>query len=420
MIELFTDPIFFAPTLGCMLMAVCASLVGVLVFVRRRSLLGETLSHCTYPGVIIALALGAMAAPLVLAGAATAALLGLLAVEVMERKLNVRHDSALCFVLAAFFGIGITIASRLQFTHPIAYRRTEMYLYGQAATMTDGHIYLYAGLCLVVVAAITLFYKEILAFSFDRDHARSVGLKPRLTEALIFSLIVIAVVTGIRSVGVVLMSAMLIAPPIAARQFTNRLSHMLLLSAIFGLLSGLLGSYFSVRFGGLPTGPIIVLVAAAMALLSMCIAPNRGLLFRAVRAWRFRYSCVQENVLKCMWRFGRSSEVPMGKIAARQAFSRGYLRVILAGLVRADLISKESGTSYRLTPAGFKRAEQIVRLHRLWEVYLVQHLGASSERVHHNAEEMEHILAPLEGELVDLLNNPQLDPHAQPIPGSLA
>ncbi len=413
MLEYFTDAVLRAPTVGCMLMAIAASLVGVIAFVRRRSLVGEALSHATYPGVILAVL---FTSTLVLIGAGISALLGLFVINWMVRRLKIRQDSALCFVLAGFFGIGLTIASRVQFLNPIAYRRMEMFLYGQAATMTDLHIYLYAGLTLVVVTAIVLFYKEIVVTSFDRDYAQTTGTPLRAIELLISGLIVVAVVTGIRSVGVVLMSAMLIAPPAAARQYSNHLPYIFGLSALFGALSGFFGNVLSVTTGT-PTGPMIVLVASAICLLSLLFAPERGVVYRMIRAARFRYRCVQENILKAMWRQGTSEPIPLGVLARRQAFRKSYLRYLLISLERRGLVEQSSPTLFQLTPAGFDRASYIVRLHRLWEVYLVEHLGFGVERVHRSAEEMEHILTPeIEQELTLLLDDPEVDPHQQPIP----
>src|SRR5262249_37076291 len=159
----------------------------------------------------------------------------------------VPSDAALCFVLSTFFGIGLTITSEVQFSFTSLYKQTLTYLYGQAATMTDIHIVIYGVLALVVMIMILLLYKELQVMTFDRQYAKSLGIRVRSIDLLLFILVAIAVIIGIRSVGVVLMSAMLIAPAVAARQFTNRLSILLMLAAFFGMLSGFLGNYFSVQ-----------------------------------------------------------------------------------------------------------------------------------------------------------------------------
>lgn len=435
----FTDAVLRGPTIGSILMCLAAALVGVLVFLRKQSLLGESLSHATYPGVI----LGVVATPLleglngaaywaafsILTGAFLAALLGLWIITFLQRVAKLRSDSALCLVLSGFFGIGLTLASRVQFTHTALYKRIQMYLYGQAATMTDKHILIYAVLCCIVIAMVFLLYKELQVMNFDIDYARSLGLRTGLIEAFFFVVTVLAVVIGIRCVGIVLMSAMLIAPAAAARQFTNRLSVMFCLAGLFGLMSGFLGNYLSVeisenlrrayptRWLALPSGPMIVLVASTLCLLSLLFAPQRGVCWRLWRAARFRRRCLQENLLKAIWKQSPKQSVSFQELrrfisASRLSMWWGLHRLSHAGWVR---IIPEDG--FALTEDGQRRAAHIVRLHRLWEVYLADQLGIGAERVHPSAEEMEHVLTPeLEKQLAELLHNPSEDPHKQPIP----
>lgn len=434
----FTDPVLRAPTIGCMFMCMAAALVGVIVFLKKESLVGESLSHAAYPGVIVGVIIAGLLgfndhheiaiAVLVMGGAFVTSVLGLWSVKYLQGRMKVRSDSALCFVLAAFFGIGLTLASRVQFSFSKLYRQAQVYLYGQAATMTDIHIIVYGLLALAVAIVIAVYYKEIETIAFDAEYARSIGMNTKAVDGLIFFLIVLAVVIGIRSVGVVLMSAMLIAPAVAARQYTDKLHKMFILSAVFGVLSGFLGNYFSVAISrklmvaypethiSMPTGPSIVLVASLLCVLSLMFAPKRGFLLRMVRVLAFKYRCMCENLLKAIWRFGPHDEVSFDKIAKYQSSSHLYLRLILWRLIRQGWV-RESQDGYRLTPEGVQWAARIVRLHRLWEVYLVDYMGVGVEKVHRSAEEMEHIITPdLEVELTLLLRDPKVDPHQQPIP----
>lgn len=435
----FTDAVLRAPTIGCMLMCLAASLVGVIVFLRKESLLGESLSHSAYPGIIGAVIVASSffgdktsetwLSILIVIGAYATAFLGLKTISWLEERYRIRSDSALTFVLATFMGIGLTMASNIQFTHTALYRQAQSYLFGQAATMTDRHILMYAVLATISITIIVAFYKELQAITFDRDFARSLGLKVRSIDLIVFGLIVLAVVLGLRSVGVVLISAMFIAPPVAARQYTHRLSIMLVVAGSIGLISGFLGNYLSVEISSLleehyqglrlalPTGPMIVLVASTICLVSLLVAPERGLLRRMVRIAGFRYRCTCENILKSIWHIGPRAPVTFQHIAKYQSVSSVYLRFILMRLILGGWVAKLSTGLYRLTKDGRIRAARIVRLHRLWELYLADELGIGVERVHRNAEEIEHILTPeIEEQLTLLLKNPQRDPHHQPIP----
>lgn len=417
----FTDPVLQAPTIGSMLMCLSSALVGVIVFLRKRSLLGEALSHAAYPGVVLSVLFMAVFFPessdgvalAILVGAFITSLLGLWVIEKMERKFKVKSDAALCFVLSVFFGVGVLVASRIQFSHALWYKTVQIFLYGQAATMINIHVAIYGVLALVLVISLFLLYRQIQMTIFDRDFSKTVGLAISWIDTLLFLLLVFAIVIGIRSVGVVLMAGMLIAPAVAARQFSNRFWIVLIWAAIIGAFSGFLGNYLSVEMPAwgnwkfsLPTGPMILLVAAAICILALLFAPQNGLFTRLVRIYRFRGQRLEENLLKFLWRQGGE--------ASDEELKHLKSRTLLRRLKRQGWIVTHP--KVRLTQDGRLKAAHIVRLHRLWEVYLV-HLGQGVEKVHRSAEEMEHIITPeLEKELEELLGHPKHDPHAQPIP----
>ncbi len=403
----FTDPVLRAPTWGCIFMCIASSLMGVLIFLRKRSLLSESLSHAAYPGACLGVCLFALLFPqqeewtflAVLGGAFLSSMLGLKAIQHLEK--TVKTDAALCFVLSVFFGFGVVIASGMQSELPAWYKQIQMLLFGQAATMSDMHIWIYGSLAVVVAFFLFFTFRPLQAALFDRDFCLSAKIPIAALERIQFWLLLLSLIVGIRSVGVVLMSGMVIAPAVAARQFTDRLQLIFLLAAIFGGLSGLVGNYLSV-LANLPTGPMIVLVATAIALFALLFAPKRGLLFRFVRILLFRLRCLEENILKGIWKKGRFSEK-----------SSLIVRTALWRLKREGWLSDQ----LELTRDGKLKAAAIVRLHRLWELYLTQRLGFQVEKVHRTAEEMEHILTPeMEVTLTKLLENPKHDPHHQPIP----
>lgn len=427
----FTDPVLRGPTIGSILMCVTSSIMGVIVYLQKRALIGETLSHAAYPGVIVGLLCSVSlfhfeeANPLLaLLGGAITGSLALYFLGFLTKRFNIKSDSALCIVLASFFGIGILLISMVQLTHGGLYKQAEGYLFGQAATMGDIHITLYFVLALIVALAVTLLYKELQLALFDANYAKILAIPS--FSSIIFVLIVTSIVVGIRSVGVILMSAMLIAPAVSARQFVHKLSHLFWLSPLFGSLSAFLGNVFSYeitkalsqdRSGGkivLPTGPTIVLVASSLCLLSLLFAPKRGLVSRLWRIASFRMTCAKENLLKYLWRHKNGSSEE--SLYTFLAINPLVLRPLLLYTRLQGWIDYEKG-HYRLSKDGEAKAARIVRLHRLWEVYLVDYVGLGARSVHSSAEEMEHILTPeLESELTKLLKDPIVDPHQQPIP----
>ncbi|HSX13665.1 MAG TPA: metal ABC transporter permease [Chlamydiales bacterium] len=426
LLDFFTDPVLRAPSWGTLFMCVASSLMGVLLFLQKKTLLSEALSHATYPGVCIAVMLLGIFAPsyesmsliAVLVGALISAFLALKMIHVLQKKMAV--DSALCFVLALFFGIGTVAVSFMQTILPTCTKRIQMLLFGQAATMTDIHIVLYGSLAVIVAFVLVSIFHPLRAVLFDREFSNSLGLRVNGVERIVFWLLLLSLILGIRSVGLVLMSGMVIAPAVAARQFTNHLHKMLVLGAFFGALSGVLGNILSVvgtialssetKTLTLPTGPMIVLVGGTIAFLSLLFAPGKGWVFRKLRIGSFRLRCIEENVLKCLWKKGALSKKEL-----KYSFGHSLL-LVLHSLKKHGWIQKEDGL-FHLTIDGHRKASSIVRLHRLWELYLAKMLKVHSEKIHKTAEEMEHILTPdIEERLTQLLSNPAKDPHHQPIP----
>ncbi len=429
LLEFFTDPILFATTVGSMLMGLASSLVGVLVYVRKRALIGETLSHATYPGIVLGIALFSglfIESPgsfpiIVLIGAFFSGLLGLYLVHYLENKLSLNSDTALCFVLSTFLGIGVLFASRLQFSEPVWFQKVQSLLYGQVATMLLVHVYVYSLLVSLIILFVIVAHGALKVLNFDRDFAKIGGLSIKWLDNATVILIVLAIVIGIRSVGVVLMAGMLIAPAATARQFASKFWHMFVLSSIFGVLIGFIGIVLSVngsiwlsqKYGGryaLPAGPVILIVATLFVVVALVFATRRGLISRIVRRKSFQMICLEENILKYIYK--AKKEITFKDLKEVMRLAAPLLWIVLE-MMRVKKLLK----GYCLAEAGSKKAKRIIRLHRLWEVYLFTCLDVQAQNVHKSAEEMEHIITPeLEEELIKLLGDPKIDPHNQEIP----
>lgn len=433
LVEYFIDPLMRGPVLASMFMCITAAIIGTVTVLRRRALLGESLSHAAYPGVLLAASIMVATTDLLedwlvglglISGAMLFSYLGYRLLLLLER-LKIHADTALCFTLSSFFGLGLLLASRLQFTSPQGYQMAQVYLYGQTATLSDQDIWMFASLAGGVLLTFSLFFKEIQAISFDREFANSLGRRMKYADAIFTALLVCSIVIGLRSVGVVLMSAMLIIPFVVARQFCNRLMPILVFAAIVGAGCGLFGTILSVEGSlwlsnqyhlhlTLPTGPMIVLLGMLLCLLALLTAPQRGLITRATRSLLFRWQCTKENLLKQMWR--TQTAMSVRDLAATLGVRYCRARLLCHQMVRNGWLQQQHGKLV-LTNEGQRRAAHLVRLHRLWELYLVDCLGLGVERVHRSAEEIEHILTPeLEEQLESLLENPLYDPHNQPIP----
>jgi len=254
--------------LGTAALGAVSGAVGSFAVLRRQSLLGDAISHAALPGVVLAYLLTQSKSPLVLVlGAAVAGWLGTLTVLAITRTSRVPFDSALGMVLSVFFGLGIVLLVHSQKRADAGQAGLDKFLFGQAATLLQGDVYVIAGLGAVAVAVMVILWKELKLLCFDPDFAASLGFPVRGLNVLWASVLVVAIVIGLQAVGVVLMSALVIAPAAAARQWTDRLGTMVFLASIFGAGAGVLGTVLSDRLG-VPTGPAIVLCATAWVLAS--------------------------------------------------------------------------------------------------------------------------------------------------------
>jgi manganese/zinc/iron transport system permease protein len=408
-------------------MSLCTALVGAITLMRKKALIGETLSHATFPGVAIGMLIAGYNFPnqegitflCILLGAFISALCAQAFIEKLL-KYREKADVTLCYILASFLGAGVLLVSFMQQAHAVWYRTIQVFFYGQAATMTDFHVIIYAALSLCVCCIVFLLYRPIKAVCFDPVFSETIGIKKTWVFQALSVLLSLAIVIGIRCAGVILITGMLIAPAIVSRSLTKRFSSFLILSALTGVVSSVIGNYITTIPVGsgmsahyIPTGPSTVMVASILAFLTLLLAPRKGLVPKLFRRWKFQKNCLLENLLKALW---KEPEVHFKKIVQWNLAASWMVFYALKKLQRQGWLLKEKGR-YKLTADGDKKAAYIVRLHRLWELYLTQNLGGAVEHIHHSAEEMEHLITPdIEAKLTKALFNPTKDPHKQPIP----
>ncbi len=295
--DLLFDYTLRTVALGAITLGIVSGSLGSFAVLRKQSLLGDAISHAALPGVVLAFLLTRDRAPLILMlGAIAAGWLATLAMLSIVKTTRIKTDSAMGLILAVFFGLGLVLLTFTQRLPDARQAGLNRFLFGQAATLVKEDVITMAGLGLVALLLMLLFWKEFKLLSFDPDFAASQGLPVRLLDVLLTTLLVLAIVVGLQAVGVVLMSAMIVAPAAAARQWTDRFGLMVGLAALFGALAGLSGAVISSTAAGLSTGPTVVLGISVIVLLSLLFAPNRGLAWNWWRQRRQRshYRAVQE------------------------------------------------------------------------------------------------------------------------------
>ncbi|HEX6202691.1 MAG TPA: iron chelate uptake ABC transporter family permease subunit [Thermoanaerobaculia bacterium] len=409
---------------GAAILGATGGVLGGFALLRRQSLLGDALAHAALPGVCLGYLLTGSKTPLPLfAGALVAGIVGALVILAIVRWSRIKEDVAIGIVLSVFFGVGIVLLTWIQRLPAGNQSGLDKFLFGQAATLVDEDVRAMAILSGLVLAAVVLFYKELQLLAFDPEFGASLGLPMRRIEILLTTLLVTVVVVGLQTVGVVLIVATLVTPAAAARQWTERLGAMLVLSASIGAGSGAVGAVVSASYARLPTGPVIVLVASAVLVVSLVAAPERGLIWALARERRAATRIRRENLLKDLYRRGESDAdwsrfVPRPHLLGERGWTPGQLARVLAPLGAGGLVERRDD-AVRLSAAGRAEAAGVVRRHRLWELYLARRLELAHDHVHRDAEAMEHVLsAEATEELARQLGHPATDPHGRPIPAA--
>lgn len=281
LIALLHDYTFQIVAMGTAILGVVSGVLGSFAVLRKQSLIGDGVSHSALPGVIgVFILTGVKNTQWLLFGAFVTGLSSVLLMILFLKNKRVKFDSILALVMSVFFGLGLVLLTYTQRLSNARQAGLDKFIYGQASTMLKSDV-IFTSICgIVLLILVFAFYKEFKLFSFDPVFAQTLGFSIKKLNILLSMMIVISIIIGLQTVGVVLMSSMLIAPAVAARQWTNKLWSMLLLSGMFGAVSGVVGTVLSSLIPKMPTGPIIVVCISIIAIVSLLIAPNRGIFHR--------------------------------------------------------------------------------------------------------------------------------------------
>lgn len=300
MVDLLNDLLFdYTIRNGALGAAIIGSIGGVLgsfTILRRQGLFGDALAHATLPGVCVAFMLSGAKAPVVLlSGAALSAGLGALLILIIVNRTRIKQDAALGIVLSVFFGAGTVLLTYIGGSGSGDQSGLDRFIFGQAATIVWDDVVVMGILAALALLVVALLFKEFKLLSFDPAFAASLGFPVGMLNVLLTLLIVVAVIVGIQAVGVVLMAALLIIPAAAARQWTNGLGVMVLISGLFGAFSGVSGALISATGANLPTGPLIVLSATALLVLSLFLGRSQGFLWGWIGSRRNRREALRSS-----------------------------------------------------------------------------------------------------------------------------
>ena len=269
--------------LGTALLGLASGIAGTFAVLRKESLIGDGLSHAALPGVVIAFLLtGIKDIEVLITGAALSSITAAWLITITVENSKIKFDGALATILSAFFGLGMVLLTYLQSLNNAGQAGLSKFIFGQAATILARDVYITSVAALIIIVLTALFWKELKLISFDVEYAKTLQIPVTFTLILYRSLLIMTIIIGIQSVGAILISSLLIAPAVGARQWTNKLGTMCILAGFFGMVSAIGGTIWSTSVQKLPTGPAIIVILSVIVLLSLIFAPNRGIL------WQYR------------------------------------------------------------------------------------------------------------------------------------
>ncbi len=416
----WSDPNLRWVVIGATLLGVAAAALGCFAFLRGRSLLGDALAHAALPGVCGAFlcaewlqtrgfsALDPKSLPVLLPGAAVSAFLAAWSINFITSRTRLKEDTAQALALSLFFGLGVVLLTKIQHSTGGNQSGLDKFLFGQAASLVPSDLRLMSALAIGVCLTTALLYKEFKLLCFDAGFGAGLGWNVKVLDGLLLGLIVTAVVVGLQAVGVVLIAALLVVPAAAARYWTDNLGRMVVLSAIFGGLSGAIGALSSALAVRLPTGPLIVLSATFIFVVSLLFAPGRGWIARGLMLFKTRKRVRRENALRDVF---EASETAMNQEITRETAPASLPTLSLTTLqkrrgdakiwpllAREGLLQKTQSGDLRLSERGLSAALETVRRHRLWETFLMNEGlfrdGHRADSAHSDADAVEHFLTP--------------------------
>lgn len=284
MLELFNNYTFIIVLSGTALLGLCSAIVGSITVLKSQSLIGDCIGHSSFLGIMVFFMLFMSRHPFILMlGAIISGLIAFYLIRIIDKHSKLASDSILAIVLSSFFGMGMVLKSYVSGNDKYvnsSQSGLQTYIFGQAAYMNKADRVLIIVAASLILLVFFIFYKEIKLFIFDESYSNTIGLSSKVINFIVMLMTISIISIGLKIVGAILISAMLITPSVAALQLSNRYSVVLFLSGIFGCISAIIGTYLSSVYKGMSTGPSIVLVMSCIAVLSLIIANIKRIILR--------------------------------------------------------------------------------------------------------------------------------------------
>lgn len=405
------------------LASVGCSLVGCFLVLRRMSLLGDAISHAVLPGIAVGFIFsGSIHGAGIFLGALATGMLTAYLTQTLSRAVKVAEDASLGVVFTSLFALGVVLMHQQVDLDPgcVLYgeiQYTDLQKVPFLGMNIPEPVIQLSGMLIVVLVIIFALWKEWKLASFDPELATALGFRANLLHYILMAITAGMTVAAFRSVGSILVVAMLIVPAATAQLLTHRLSTTLVVASLLGSFASVSGYALAVYWNTSVAGMMAV-ATGALFLLTFLLAPQHGIVAKLLKQLRLSLRISREDILGELYRLHEQGDdaVPRTSVASivglkplislRQLISQQYVEA--------------SGNTLRLTPLGSAQAQKLVRAHRLWETFLDKNVALPSDHLHAPAHKMEHYVGPdLMEDLAKDLDQPQADPHGRTIPSGM-
>lgn len=412
-ITVLSEPWAIRALITCSLIGIVYGVLGSFIVLRNMSLIGDALSHAILPGVFFAFLIFGYSTIGFFLGSVTAGLLTAVLITWIQQNIKTKNDAAIGIVFTLMFSIGVIGISWLNNEGGVHIDLKD-FLIGSIMGISNDDIYLTLIISVLTIGSVIMLYRYLFITTFQPVIASTMGISTKMVHYYLMLVLSFAIVAGLKTVGVILVVALLITPSSTALLLSNRLKNVIMISALLGFLSTCTGFILSIIYNT-PPGPAMVLVAAFFYFLAGLFAPEKGLAVRSLRAFRQKNKIEREDVLRQAIRHNAENPLTIDKLMERLGIDRGRLKGHLKYLTNEGVVI--DGDLISLTAKGKVQAERLVRAHRLWETYQVNTMGLGEGQIHDEADRLEHHLTEEILDEVDAkLGYPLTDPHGSPIP----
>ncbi len=413
-IEIMSYPWALRALLVSMMVGIMCGVLGCFIVLRNMSLLGDALSHAILPGVFFAFLLFGYSAIGFFAGATLAGVLTAVGISWLQQHVQTKNDASIGIIFTAMFSIGVIGISKISKSDGV-HLDLQHFLFGNIFGVTNEDLIITSIVLVYTLISVIVLYRYLFISTFQSVIAEAMGISVQTLHYFLMFLLSIVVVASLSAAGVILVVAMLVTPAATALLLSNKLKHVLVLSALIGLATTIVGFFVTLLFDTTP-GPAMCLVATVFYLLAVFFSPTRGLIQKSIVKRKEMNRIIHEDVLRLLYK-SRPSQLTIETIAERLDHSNERIKQVVNRMLSSDHVKRQSDNQVQLTAVGEKEAVKMQRAHRLWETYQTREMGIDPDLVHQEAELFEHHLDDDILSRVDKkLGYPDTDPHGSPIP----